>query len=176
MTSRDPNFDSYVMQIWNVLNRLDYYRLLGVSKEHNARQVKSAYLKIAAKFHPDRNRDADEQVKKAIYDIFKRLNEAYRVLCDQERRTYYDKLLAEGTVRLEVNVRSTMLTSNPEDSISNIEARNFYLQSKEALEKGDLLHADLHSKVAAAREPGNKAIMELAEQIKAAKQAKKQAK
>ncbi|HUT77787.1 MAG TPA: DnaJ domain-containing protein, partial [Polyangia bacterium] len=82
MTVRDPAFDAYVLQIHAVLERLDYYRLLGVDRGARIPEIKRAFFGIAARFHPDRNRDAEQAVAAAIYEIFKRLNEAYRVLCD----------------------------------------------------------------------------------------------
>ena len=172
MTQRDPKFDAYVLQIHSVLDRLDYYRLLGVDAHSDVAAVKKAYRKIAAKFHPDRNRDAAPQIQQAIYAIFKRLNEAYRVLCDPDRRNHYNQHLAEGNVRLETDVRMSTLKKEPEDTIVNREARQFYLQAKEALAKGNLLHAELHLKVAASREGENDAIAELARTVIEAKKSK----
>lgn len=173
MTARDPNFDAYVMQIHAVLDRLDYYRLLGVAPQDDVGKVKKAFHSIAAKFHPDRNRDAPDQVQKAIYDIFKRLNEAYRVLCDHERRQMYNQTLAEGQARLDTGIRKTAVPKTPEDTIRSRDARQFYRKALEALKDENLMQAELHVKVAHSREPGSKAIEELMKQIIAAKKEKK---
>ena len=64
----------------------DYYELLGVSMEADGKTIKSAYRKLALKYHPDRNpgdREAEE--------TFKGLNEAYAVLSDPEKRARYDR-------------------------------------------------------------------------------------
>jgi molecular chaperone DnaJ len=64
----------------------DYYELLGVSRTADAAEIKSAYRKLALKYHPDRNpgdRTAEEK--------FKKLNEAYAVLSDPEKRAHYDR-------------------------------------------------------------------------------------
>ena len=49
----------------------DYYSLLGVSKGASKSEIKKAYLKLAKKYHPDLNKDADAS------DKFKEVNEAY---------------------------------------------------------------------------------------------------
>ncbi len=169
MTNRDPAFDAYVLKIYQVLERLDYYRLLGVTKTDGRLQVKKAFLKITAKFHPDRNTNAPEDVKKAIYEIFKRLNEAYRVLSDQHKKKMYDEQLAAGITRFSTDIRLSMIPKTPEDTIKSKDARQFYVQSKKSLNDGNLMQADLHSKMALSREPGNQAILDLIAQIKSAK-------
>jgi DnaJ-class molecular chaperone len=166
---RDPNFDAYVMKIYRVLERLDYYRLLGIDPKAGVSEIRKAFYAIAAKFHPDRNRDAAPDVKKAIYDIFKRLNEAYRVLLEPEKRKLYDKSLAKGKVRLEQDMRKTSVPKNPEDTIKSREARQFYRHAVDEFKKGSLMTADLHIKVAKAREPKNKVIDKLFKQIMKAK-------
>ena len=173
MTNRDPQFDAYILKIHAVLDRLDYYRLFGLEPSCNAVAVRKAFYAVAAKFHPDRNRDADPGVKKALYDIFKRLNEAYRVLCDPHRRKMYDEILAEGKVRLDQDMRKASGPKNPEDTIKNRDARQFYRKAVQEFDKGNLMQADLHIKMAASRDPKAKVIQELKAKIAAAKAAKK---
>jgi len=169
MPSRDPAFDNYVMKIHQVLDRLDYYRLLGVPSDAGVSDVKKAFVNITTRFHPDRNRDADPTVHQAIYDIFKRLNEAYRVLCDPDKRKLYDVNLKGGTVRFSTEVRMSMVPKTPEETIRNKDARQFYVTAKKSLADKNLMQADLHVRMAAAREPGNPAIAELMAEINAAK-------
>lgn len=173
MTSRDPQFDAYVLKIHAVLDRLDYYRLFGLTATCSAGEVRKAFYAVADKFHPDRNRDADPQVSKALYDIFKRLNEAYRVLCDPRRRKMYDEVLAEGKVRLDQDMRKASGPKNPEDTIRNRDARQFYRKAVEEFKKGNLMQADLHIKMAKSRDPKAKVILELEAQVKGAKSAPK---
>jgi curved DNA-binding protein CbpA len=169
MTNRDPAFDAYILKIYQVLDRLDYYRLLGIEQSADARTVKKAFLKITARFHPDRNRDAAEDVKSAIYDIFKRLNEAYRVLSDPDKKRLYDEQLKGGNARFSTDIRMSMVPKTPEDTIGSKDARQFYAEAKQSLKDGNIMKADLHSKMALAREPQNQAIKDLIAQIKAAR-------
>ncbi len=65
----------------------DYYKILGVSKNASEKEIKSAYRKLARKYHPDVNTEDPEAETR-----FKEINEAYEVLGDPDKRTKYDQL------------------------------------------------------------------------------------
>ena len=65
----------------------DYYKTLGVSKSASEKEIKSAYRKLAQKYHPDKN-PGDKKAE----DRFKDINEAYEVLSDSQKRRRYDQL------------------------------------------------------------------------------------
>ena len=64
----------------------DYYKILGVEKTATEDEIKSAYRKLAMKWHPDRNPDNLEEAKNKFAEI----NEAYEVLSNPEKRQQYD--------------------------------------------------------------------------------------
>lgn len=64
----------------------DYYDCLGVKKTANDKEIKSAYRKLAKKYHPDTN-PGDKQAEQR----FKEITEAYNVLSDKEKRKLYDQ-------------------------------------------------------------------------------------
>jgi DnaJ-class molecular chaperone len=68
----------------------DYYKTLGVERNASDAQIKSAYRKLARKYHPDVNPN-----KKEAETRFKEINEAYQVLSDPEKRKKYDELGAD---------------------------------------------------------------------------------
>ena len=64
----------------------DYYDILGVKKDAKDQEIKSAYRKLAKKYHPDSNpNDKNAEMR------FKEVTEAYDVLSDQEKKRLYDK-------------------------------------------------------------------------------------
>ncbi|NLJ40726.1 MAG: molecular chaperone DnaJ [Clostridiales bacterium] len=64
----------------------DYYEVLGVNKDATEGDIKSAFRKLARKYHPDVNKDDPQAEEK-----FKELNEAYSVLSDPKTRSEYDQ-------------------------------------------------------------------------------------
>jgi len=69
----------------------DYYEVLGISKGSTKKEIKSAYRKLAKKYHPDRNKEADAEKK------FKEVQESYDVLYDDQKRKAYDQYGHAGT-------------------------------------------------------------------------------
>lgn len=68
----------------------DYYQILGVSKDASADDIKSAFRKLAMKYHPDRQSGKSDAEKKEAEDRFKEINEAYDTLSDPQKRQQYD--------------------------------------------------------------------------------------
>ena len=64
----------------------DYYAILGVTDSADAKSIKTAYRKLARKYHPDVNREPGAE------DRFKEVAEAYEVLGDSEKRAEYDEV------------------------------------------------------------------------------------
>lgn len=71
------------------LTRVDYYAVLGLSKDASEKQIKDAYRKLAVKWHPDRfasNKTAKANAEKTM----KKINKAWDVLSDPKKKEWYD--------------------------------------------------------------------------------------
>jgi len=67
--------------------QLDYYEILGVERDASGEQIKSAYRKLALKYHPDRNPENKHHAE----EKFRQATEAYTVLSDPQKRQTYDR-------------------------------------------------------------------------------------
>ena len=65
----------------------DYYKILGVDRKASEDDIRKAYRKLAKQYHPDYNPN-----NKQAEDHFKEINEAYEVLSDTKKRSYYDRV------------------------------------------------------------------------------------
>jgi molecular chaperone DnaJ len=116
-------------------SKLDYYDILGVGREANEDEIKSAFHKLALKYHPDRNKLPDAEEK------FKEASEAYAVLSDPEKRRQYDARGFEGIntqykqedIFNQTKFRDvfTEFGFNPDDIFSRIFNRDFGFQREQ---------------------------------------------
>jgi molecular chaperone DnaJ len=67
------------------VTKVEYYEFLGVSRDCNDQELKTAYRKLAMQYHPDRNPAPEAE------DKFKQASEAYQVLSDPQKRAAYDR-------------------------------------------------------------------------------------
>ncbi len=68
----------------------DYYEVLGVDRNASDKEITSAYRKLAKKYHPDLNHEPGAEEK------YKKVNEAYEVLHDKQKRAQYDQFGSAG--------------------------------------------------------------------------------
>lgn len=64
----------------------NYYKILGLARTANKKEIKSAYRKHALEWHPDKNEDKEKAEK-----MFQDISEAYEVLSDEELKGKYDR-------------------------------------------------------------------------------------
>lgn len=67
-----------------IIEKKDFYDILGIEKTADEAQIKKAYRKLAIKFHPDKNKAKNAE------EAFKKVNQAFSVLSDKNKRKNYD--------------------------------------------------------------------------------------
>lgn len=70
----------------------DYYKILGVSENASADDIKKVYRKLAVQYHPDKNPGKEKESEAR----FKEISEAYYILSDEKRRAQYDQMRRFG--------------------------------------------------------------------------------
>ncbi len=90
----------------------DYYKTLGVLEEASHKDIKSAFRRLARKYHPDRNSNVSD-------DIMKNINIAFEVLSDPEKRNQYDKFTFDNIVTNKDVINERYVDKNKIDSRSS---------------------------------------------------------
>lgn len=80
---------------------MNYYKILGLTQSASLNEIKNAYRRKALIYHPDKNPTPEGSEK------FKKINEAYSVLCDTEKRAIYDKYGEEGLKQKNIHFDET---------------------------------------------------------------------
>jgi curved DNA-binding protein CbpA len=172
--------DAQVLGDWlNVLDDLTYYAILGVGTDASYDTLKQAFHSFAETFHPDAHAARPAREREAVALIFKRANEAYRVLSDPALRARYDQLLGSGESQANASkrswlpppVRESTAPKRLEDQIRSPTARPFARRAEELVRAGDMKQAKLQLMLARHHDPNNDALEQYIRELEA--QAKK---
>lgn len=159
-----------VRTVHRLLDEVDYYQLLGIDRTADPEAMRSAYFDLSLEFHPDRFfllRSGD--LKEKIYEIYRRIAEAHRVLSDDRKRRLYDEAhegsnskRATAELRADSALPQPVLDPGTVDVTAQIAAvaetqqgLSFVDLAREAFSHGDFNGARLHLTFARAHEPEN---------------------
>ena len=149
-----------ILALARISEELDYYQLLHLQDDANARQIKDAYYETSRTFHPDACRHLPDDVRRAVAVIAKRISEAYSILRDPRRRPAYDRHLesgggarmqlaqAEGAQRAEVEGKTP-------------QGRQYFTLANQDIRRGDFAAAARNLQTALTFEPGNEGFEKL---------------
>lgn len=130
-----------VERLFNELDTLSYYQLLGVGREASSAAVQQAFYRRAVQLHPDRHfRLNDPIMKRRIAEVYKRIAESYRVLCSSSLRRLYDEGLRRGENRIKQRAFEDEKTTSSDHStpeITNSSSKELYDQALVRLHKHD---------------------------------------
>jgi curved DNA-binding protein len=107
----------------------DYYKILEISINANNDEIKKAFRSLAKKYHPDRNANDADALRK-----FQEVNEAYEVLSNEDSRKQYDKKISDfkqgnSTGTNSKNNKSNNYKRRSQDKSDSIENLNKYFES-----------------------------------------------
>jgi curved DNA-binding protein CbpA len=92
MAELDPNFDIEAQALAQIIEELDYFQILKVEQTATAEELKQAYFRESRLYHPDQfYAAADSEGKRAVFRIYKRINEAFVCLRDGRKRAKYQQ-------------------------------------------------------------------------------------
>ena len=94
----------------------DYYGILGLSTNSDILEIKRAYRKLVKKYHPDKNGNVDN------LEMIKKINIAFEVLADKNKRDSYDKLCLEIESNKSVNRIDLDINSRKEKNVFHNES------------------------------------------------------
>jgi tetratricopeptide (TPR) repeat protein len=92
----EPAFEQELKRLLELAEDGTYYRLLGVTTDSTAGQVKKSFYSLARKFHPDHHMAKTELVG-SLQKLMEAVTEAYKTLTDENKRAVYDKALAASS-------------------------------------------------------------------------------
>jgi CheY-like chemotaxis protein len=142
------------------LDALDYYQLLALPRTATGAEVKDAYFRCSIELHPDRFMQLDDQaLRQDIYEVYKRLSEAFKVLINPEARARYDALLARDGSRglryLEITRGELADVEDPTADASTPGAKRYLHYALLAEAEGNLRSARMYLSLALQCEPSS---------------------
>ena len=161
----DPNIHPYwaaeTKELAAKLDSMDYFEVLGVERDATLQQIKDKYHDLQRAYHPDTfYQSPDDDLKKSVFKIAKRLSEAYVVLREPHRREQYAKDIAgrQRDKKLRFNEESEKSARDEQQAIhgKTTQGRKLIQKALRAIEDGDLKSAENDLKTALLFESGNK--------------------
>jgi DnaJ-class molecular chaperone len=146
--STEDDFVAEIMRLYEGLEELSYYDFLGLRPGCDYVAVRDGFYSRAQRYHPDQYvHRGGETLKQAVYEVFKRMTEAYNVLLDPELRVLYDDARKRGEARLSEVARARRSTQE-ERQVSNTFARIYLRSAKKKLARGMVVPAWIDAKLA----------------------------
>lgn len=147
-----------------VARKKNYYEILRLQLGSTDAQVKAAFHAFALRFHPDQLVDDGSDVVAAASELFKRGVEAYQVLSRPELRERYDKELAKGRIRMDLDKKDSEPPPLPQRTLEMIArtpaGKKLAAKADRLLSIGKLEEARVQLTSAFQQEPNNEELQE----------------
>lgn len=150
------------------LEIIDYYEILDLPMDCTAAQIKEAYFARTVEFHPDRFFQlSDESLKTNIYEIYKRITEAFKVLSNPKNRSEYDRNLSspERKAHLRYTEPQKELPEDDEPFVATPAGKKYFHLASLAEQDGNFKSARMYLRLAQQSEPHNERVRERLERV-----------
>ncbi len=147
-----------------ILNDLDHYKLLRVPRDATTEEIERAYRDAARAYHPDRlARLGDADITQRANDIYRAIQEAWRVLRDHAARAEYDDGLADQPSSRAASAFSIDTATDAEllAAARTDKGAKYWALAVQAWRNGDYKGCALHTSFALSFEPDNPVFLEM---------------
>ncbi len=149
-------FRDQVGRLHATLDRATHYEVLGILRTAPPQEITLAFHNAAIAFHPDRfTRLGEPDLRRMIYDIFKRMSKAYTVLADPRQRAAYDQSLSGAAP-----AAGEPPSSHPERARTP-QGRKFLDMAERSIQQRKYRAARLQLAIAMQMEPGNQLLQQM---------------
>lgn len=128
-------------ELFAAMDEQTYYEMLGVQKNASMDEIRAAFMKLAAKWHPDR---APAAAKESFQRVFALVNEAHQTLSDETMRTRYTRIATDGggTPAAQRKVNAIFEASNLAQKAEIHHRRREYAEAEKLAREAVSLHAE----------------------------------
>jgi DnaJ-class molecular chaperone len=159
--------EAEIRALSRMLDRLDYYKLLRIERTAATPAIHTAYRSMRRGFHPDAYMSHEQDLRVAVGEISKRVNEGYQVLRDSARRAAYDQGLDEGRLRFTAETEEVARSEAAAPGGTTSNGKRCFSEMKTAERSGDLVGAINSIKMALRFEPENEHFKAKLEELQA---------
>ncbi len=156
-------FKRQVVSLAKIIGELDYYQILKLDQDAFAIDIKDAYFRESRVYHPDKYFNEPPEFQEKVTRVFKNLNEAYKVLKDDDKRAVYTRNI-NGPERIKfLRYDRRQIESERkkvEDEGQTSMGKKYYQMAKTASNNRDYKGARINLQLAAKMEPNNQTFKE----------------
>ncbi len=142
--SNDPKVRE-ANELFARMDEQNFYEMLGVAKNASMDEVRGSFMKLAAKWHPDRAPSAE--AKEAYQQVFALINEAHQTLSDETARTRYNRIATDGggTPASQRKVNAMLEASSLAQKADIHHKRRDFAEAEKLAREAVALHREDHS-------------------------------
>jgi curved DNA-binding protein CbpA len=168
-----PHWAAETKQIARSLNQLDYFQVLGATPQATLEELKAKYHQLQRNYHPDSFFSSpDDDLKRAVTAIAKRVAEAYVILRDPEKRAKYTRDIGgpdrAEKLRYTENTQREQRIEKEQETGMTPQGRKLWKKAMESEKKGDIAGAIRDLKTALLFERDNELFKAKIEELSAA--------